>query len=211
MWQLGGRGQDRLFSECRCLTSLQVVSLADYDRVAEVTKAGAKKSPSPGYPLVCVTPCDPRFPQFSVTEQRCAEAGINQSAIQFSWEVATPTDGSGARSPFETITDNTPFTSVNHKVCGSWVWLRGRLLSFRSHFGRDTAEGRAVPPGARFAARVAPELPVPGPALSCPTHRVTLSLRGFFPGAPTHAVPAILQHPGVFLGCAHSCMSLKHF
>ncbi|XP_064918597.1 extracellular matrix organizing protein FRAS1 isoform X3 [Columba livia] len=101
-----------------------VVSLADYDRVAEVTKAGAKKSPSPGYPLVCVTPCDPRFPQFSVTEQRCAEAGINQSAIQFSWEVATPTDGSGARSPFETITDNTPFTSVNHKVLDSIYFSR---------------------------------------------------------------------------------------
>lgn len=49
-------------------------------------------------------------------KDRCSEAGINQTSVQFSWEVAAPTDGNGARSPFETITDNTPFTSVNHKV-----------------------------------------------------------------------------------------------
>ncbi|GAB0189453.1 extracellular matrix organizing protein FRAS1 [Grus japonensis] len=96
-----------------------VVTLADYDRVEEVTKDGAKKSPSPGYPLVCVTPCDPHFPKYAVMQERCSEAGINQSSIRFSWEVATPTDGNGARSPFETITDNTPFTSVNHKVLDS--------------------------------------------------------------------------------------------
>ncbi|KAM6401739.1 extracellular matrix organizing protein FRAS1 isoform 2-T2 [Pluvialis apricaria] len=101
-----------------------VVTLADYDRVEEVTKAGAKKSPSPGYPLICVTPCDPHFPKYAVTKERCGEAGINQSSIQFSWEVATPTDGNGARSPFETITDNTPFTSVTHKVLDSIYFSR---------------------------------------------------------------------------------------
>ncbi|NXU54362.1 FRAS1 protein, partial [Turnix velox] len=101
-----------------------VVSLADYDRVEEVTKDGSKKSPSPGYPLVCVTPCDPHFPKYSVMKEHCREAGINQSSIQFSWEVATPTDGNGARSPFETITDNTPFTSVNHKVLDSIYFSR---------------------------------------------------------------------------------------
>ncbi|KAG3276368.1 Fraser extracellular matrix complex subunit 1 [Ictidomys tridecemlineatus] len=91
-----------------------VVTLADYDHVEEVTKEGVKKAPSPGYPLVCVTPCDPHFPRYAVMKERCSEAGINQTSVQFSWEVAAPTDGNGARSPFETITDNTPFTSVNH-------------------------------------------------------------------------------------------------
>lgn len=101
--------------------SLQVVTLSEYDHVEEEAKEGAKKSPSPGYPLVCVTPCDPHFPKYSVMKERCGDAGINQSSIQFSWEVATPTDGNGARSPFETITDNTPFTSVNHMVCAEAV------------------------------------------------------------------------------------------
>ncbi|RXM93157.1 Annexin A3 [Acipenser ruthenus] len=47
-------------------------------------------------------------------KERCDEAGINQSSIRFSWEVAAPTDINGARSPFETVTDNTPYTSINH-------------------------------------------------------------------------------------------------
>ncbi|XP_045713822.1 extracellular matrix organizing protein FRAS1 isoform X3 [Phyllostomus hastatus] len=101
-----------------------VVTLADYDHVEEVAKEGVKKSPSPGYPLVCVTPCDPHFPRYAVTRERCSEAGINQTSVQFSWEVAAPTDGNGARSPFETITDNTPFTSVNHMVLDSIYFSR---------------------------------------------------------------------------------------
>ncbi|XP_013916331.1 PREDICTED: extracellular matrix protein FRAS1-like [Thamnophis sirtalis] len=102
----------------------QVVTLSEYDHVEEETTTGAKKSPSPGYPLVCVTPCDSHFPKYSLMKERCGEAGINQSSIQFSWEVATPTDGNGARSPFETITDNTPFTSVNHMVLDSIYFSR---------------------------------------------------------------------------------------
>ncbi|MEQ2309931.1 Extracellular matrix protein fras1, partial [Ameca splendens] len=101
-----------------------VVSLADYDHVQEVTKEGSKKTPSPGYPLVCVTPCDPHYPKYSVMNEHCEEAGINQTQVHFSWEVATPTDSSGARSPFETVTDTTPYTSVNHRVLDSIYFSR---------------------------------------------------------------------------------------
>ncbi|XP_012660764.1 extracellular matrix protein FRAS1 [Otolemur garnettii] len=68
--------------------------------------------------------CDPHFPRYAVMRERCSEAGINQTSVQFSWEVAAPTDGNGARSPFETITDNTPFTSVNHMVLDSIYFSR---------------------------------------------------------------------------------------
>uniref|UniRef100_H3DH31 Fraser extracellular matrix complex subunit 1 n=1 Tax=Tetraodon nigroviridis TaxID=99883 RepID=H3DH31_TETNG len=101
-----------------------VVSLADYDHVQEVTKEGSKKLPSPGYPLVCVTPCDPHYPKYSVMKERCEEAGINQTQVHFSWEVAAPTDTNGARSPFETVTDTTPYTSVNHMVLDSIYFSR---------------------------------------------------------------------------------------
>ncbi|XP_035235651.1 extracellular matrix protein FRAS1 isoform X1 [Anguilla anguilla] len=101
-----------------------VVSLSDYDYVQEVSKEGSKKSPSPGYPLVCVTPCDPHYPKSSLMRERCEEAGINQTSVRFSWEVAAPTDTSGARSPFETVTDTTPYTSVNHMVLDSIYFSR---------------------------------------------------------------------------------------
>ncbi|XP_034152338.1 extracellular matrix protein FRAS1 isoform X3 [Esox lucius] len=101
-----------------------VVSLSDYDNVAEVSKEGSKKQPSPGYPLVCVTPCDPHYPKYSVMRELCEEAGINQSSVHFSWEVASPTDTHGARSPFETVTDTTPYTGVNHMVLDSIYFSR---------------------------------------------------------------------------------------
>ncbi|XP_041644401.1 extracellular matrix protein FRAS1 [Cheilinus undulatus] len=101
-----------------------VVSLADYDNVQEVTREGSKKAPPPGYPLVCVSPCDPHYPKFSVMKERCDEAGINQTQVHFSWEVAAPTDTNGARSPFETVTDTTPYTSVNHMVLDSIYFSR---------------------------------------------------------------------------------------
>ncbi|XP_023814674.1 extracellular matrix protein FRAS1 isoform X2 [Oryzias latipes] len=101
-----------------------VVSLADYDHVLEVTKEGSKRTPPPGYPLVCVTPCDSHHPKYSVMKELCEEAGINQTEVHFSWEVAAPTDTSGARSPFETVTDTTPYTSVNHKVLDSIYFSR---------------------------------------------------------------------------------------
>ncbi|XP_034027090.1 extracellular matrix protein FRAS1 [Thalassophryne amazonica] len=101
-----------------------VVSLSDYDHVQEVTKEGSKKSLSPGYPLVCVTPCNPHYPKYSVMKERCEEAGINRTQVHFSWEVAAPTDTSGARSPFETVTDTTPYTSVNHMVLDSIYFSR---------------------------------------------------------------------------------------
>ncbi|KAK2838085.1 hypothetical protein Q5P01_015297 [Channa striata] len=112
-----------------------VVSLADYDHVQEVIKEGSKKTPSPGYPLVCVTPCDPHYPKYPVMKEHCEEAGINQTQVHFSWEVAAPTDTSGARSPFETVTDTTPYTSVNHMV------LDGIYFSRRFHV-RCVAQAR---------------------------------------------------------------------
>uniref|UniRef100_S4RN57 Fraser extracellular matrix complex subunit 1 n=1 Tax=Petromyzon marinus TaxID=7757 RepID=S4RN57_PETMA len=121
-----------------------VVSLADYDSVEEVMKEGSKKDPSPGYPLVCVTPCDPHYPKYSLTRERCEEAGINQSALYFSWEVSSPTDANGARSPFETVTDHTPFTSVNHKVLESVYF--GRRFHVRCVAQARDRKGQAGTP-----------------------------------------------------------------
>ncbi|XP_070544831.1 extracellular matrix organizing protein FRAS1-like [Ptychodera flava] len=97
-----------------------VVSLMDYDDV----EAGCKEDPSPGYPLICVTPCDPHYPSYSMTGDLCEESGINASTIHYSWELAAPTDLDGSRPPFTTVNDNTLFTSVNHKVLDSIYFSR---------------------------------------------------------------------------------------
>uniref|UniRef100_A0A4W4DQF0 VWFC domain-containing protein n=1 Tax=Electrophorus electricus TaxID=8005 RepID=A0A4W4DQF0_ELEEL len=148
-----------------------VVSLSDYDHVQEVTKESSKKSPSPGYPLVCVTPCDPHYPKYSLMRERCEEAGINQTSIHFSWEVAAPTDASGARSPFETVTDNTPYTTVNHMVLDSIYFSR----RFHVRCGAQ-ARDRAGHPGTPLRSNIV-TIGTEGPI--CHTPVTTGTARGF--------------------------------
>ncbi|XP_033644314.1 extracellular matrix protein FRAS1-like [Asterias rubens] len=97
-----------------------VVSLMDYDDIAD----RLDRDPSPGYPLICVTPCDPHYPDYSMTREFCAESGINNSNIHYNWEVAMPTDAEGSRAPFERIVDFTPFTNPNEKVLDSLYFSR---------------------------------------------------------------------------------------
>ncbi|XP_071508475.1 extracellular matrix organizing protein FRAS1-like [Diadema antillarum] len=97
-----------------------VVSLMDYDNIATALDT----DPSPGYPLVCCTPCDPHFPEYSMTRSMCLDSGINISSIRYNWEVSTPLDNEGTRSPFERIVDSTPFTSSQHKVLDSIYFSR---------------------------------------------------------------------------------------
>ncbi|XP_077999737.1 extracellular matrix organizing protein FRAS1-like [Glandiceps talaboti] len=97
-----------------------VVSLMDYDDV----ESGCKEDPSPGYPLICVTPCDSHYPSYAMTGDLCREAGINSSTIMYNWEIAAPTDLDGSRPPFTTIVDNTLFTTTNHKVLDSIYFSR---------------------------------------------------------------------------------------
>ena len=63
---------------------LRKVSLLHYDDV----KAGLEVDPSPGYPIICVTPCDPKYPQYVDTQNLCEEAAINVSTIKYGWEVS---------------------------------------------------------------------------------------------------------------------------
>ena len=99
-----------------------VVSLLDYGDV----EAGMTHNPSPGYPIVCVSPCDTHYPTYSQTGPLCAESGINQTAMQYHWEVAMPRDGDGAQALFETVTDNTLFTQVNTHVLDS-IYFRSKF------------------------------------------------------------------------------------
>lgn len=92
-----------------------VVSLLQYDDAEQ----GTKVEPSPGYPLICISPCDVHYPTYTVTHTLCEESGINASAIVYQWEVAMPPDADGSRSPFVMVSDTTLFTSTTHMVLDS--------------------------------------------------------------------------------------------
>ncbi|XP_067131538.1 extracellular matrix organizing protein FRAS1-like isoform X3 [Centruroides vittatus] len=89
-----------------------LISLQHYDDI----EINMNKDSSPGYPLICVTPCDPHYPNYKTSHSLCKKSGINEADIYFSWEASIPTEVDGFHSRFETIRDSTPFTSVHHKI-----------------------------------------------------------------------------------------------
>lgn len=55
-----------------------VASLADYDRMAE-----AAESPRAGYPVVCVTACDPKNPLFEEVRALCEDERIDNDKTEY--------------------------------------------------------------------------------------------------------------------------------
>ena len=95
-------------------------SLLHYDNIDEHVDDPA----SPGYPLICVTPCDVRYPNSNATLAMCAEAGLNASSIHYSWEVAVPSEGDDVFTPFHSLTDDTIFASPHQKVLDSMFFAK---------------------------------------------------------------------------------------
>ena len=128
-----------------------VVSLLHLDQAAGQGARVKQEPPSPGYPLACLTPCDPRHPSYPTTRPLCVESDVNTASISYQWEVAmpprhshthtgmaareddgddknddSPTNRSRSRVKFVRVTDATLFTSVDDWVLDS--------IYFRPHF-----------------------------------------------------------------------------
>ncbi|XP_076467569.1 extracellular matrix protein 3-like [Babylonia areolata] len=84
-----------------------VLSLRDYDMGEE-----ADLNPVQGYPLVCVTPCNPKHPQFKDTDPLCQSQGINDTLTLFRWRVAAPTGQDGVTSDMRDVESATFFAST---------------------------------------------------------------------------------------------------
>ncbi|KAK7098028.1 hypothetical protein V1264_004919 [Littorina saxatilis] len=84
-----------------------VVSLRDYDRSED-----AEQNPVQGYPLVCITPCNPKHPQFQDTDALCKSQGINDTLTLFRWRVAAPTGRDGVTSDMRDVESATFFAST---------------------------------------------------------------------------------------------------
>ena len=56
----------------------KVISLADYDRMSE-----AAESPKAGYPVVCVTACDPKNPLFEEVRALCEDERIDNTMTEY--------------------------------------------------------------------------------------------------------------------------------
>ncbi|KAM4702076.1 FRAS1-related extracellular matrix protein 2 [Discoglossus pictus] len=86
----------------------QVVSLLIYDDTSR-----AKESPNPaaGYPVVCITACNPKYSDYDKTGSICASENINDTLTRYRWLVSAPTGLDGVASPMREVDFDTFFTS----------------------------------------------------------------------------------------------------
>ncbi|KAF5898203.1 FRAS1-related extracellular matrix protein 2-like, partial [Clarias magur] len=85
-----------------------VLSLLHYD---EVRRTKHHAHPPAGYPVVCVTACNPRHPEFEKTGSICASEHINDTLTHYRWLVSEPTGADGVTSPMREVDIDTFLTS----------------------------------------------------------------------------------------------------
>ncbi|XP_072547608.1 FRAS1-related extracellular matrix protein 2b [Salminus brasiliensis] len=84
-----------------------VISLLQYDD----TNSARHSQPAAGYPIVCVTACNPKYPDFDRTGSICAGEHINNTLTRYRWLVSAPTGPDGVTSPMREVDFDTFFTT----------------------------------------------------------------------------------------------------
>ncbi|XP_068134549.1 FRAS1-related extracellular matrix protein 3 [Hyperolius riggenbachi] len=87
----------------------QVVSLLLYD---DTSKSKENPQPMTGYPVVCVTACNPKYAEFEKTGSICSAENINDTLTQYRWLVSAPSGSDGVTSPMREVDSNTFFTDT---------------------------------------------------------------------------------------------------
>uniref|UniRef100_A0A8D0GCH3 FRAS1 related extracellular matrix 2 n=1 Tax=Sphenodon punctatus TaxID=8508 RepID=A0A8D0GCH3_SPHPU len=86
----------------------QVASLLMYD---DFSRAKEKVGPVAGYPVVCITACNPKYSDYDKTGSLCSTESINNTLTQYRWLVSAPAGPNGVTSPMREVDFDTFFTS----------------------------------------------------------------------------------------------------
>eukprot|EP00062_Callorhinchus_milii_P013911 gi/632962602/ref/XP_007897409.1/ PREDICTED: FRAS1-related extracellular matrix protein 3 [Callorhinchus milii] len=116
----------------------QVASLLLYDDTAKV-----KDSPHPptGYPVTCVTACNPKYSDFDKTGSICTAENINDTLSQYRWLVSAPSGLDGVTSPMREVDSNTFFSSTKTITLDSIYFQAGSRVQCAAR--AFTANGEA--------------------------------------------------------------------
>ncbi|XP_033743920.1 LOW QUALITY PROTEIN: extracellular matrix protein 3-like [Pecten maximus] len=116
-----------------------VVSLRDYD-----DPLGNSDDPVHGYPVICITPCNPKHPDFATTGTLCQSQEINDTLTKFNWRVAPPSGPDGVTKPLRQLETSTFFASTRGITLDSIYFNRGskvqclaRAVNFDGDPGRE--------------------------------------------------------------------------
>nr|XP_020040117.1 FRAS1-related extracellular matrix protein 2 [Castor canadensis] len=86
----------------------QIVSLLMYD---DTSKAKEHTGPVSGYPVICITACNPKYSDYDKTGSICASENINDTLTRYRWLISAPAGPDGVTSPMKEVDFDTFFTS----------------------------------------------------------------------------------------------------
>ncbi|XP_068600398.1 FRAS1-related extracellular matrix protein 2-like [Brachionichthys hirsutus] len=86
----------------------RVASLIHYDDVA---RAADNIHPPAGYPVICVTACNTKYPDYDKTGSICVSEHINNTMSRYRWLISAPASPNGVTSPMREVDFDTFFTS----------------------------------------------------------------------------------------------------
>ncbi|KAM7179831.1 FRAS1-related extracellular matrix protein 2 [Macrochelys suwanniensis] len=86
----------------------QVASLLIYDDTSTVKD---RTGPVAGYPVICITACNPKYTDYDKTGSICTSENINNTLTRYRWLVSAPTGPDGVTSPMREVDFDTFFTS----------------------------------------------------------------------------------------------------
>ncbi|KAL0994888.1 hypothetical protein UPYG_G00128800 [Umbra pygmaea] len=86
----------------------QVVSLLHYD---DVRKPAQNYHPPAGYPVVCITACNSKYPDYHKTGPICSSEHINHTLTHYRWLISAPTGLDGITTPMREVDFDTFFSS----------------------------------------------------------------------------------------------------
>ncbi|XP_006879676.1 PREDICTED: FRAS1-related extracellular matrix protein 2 [Elephantulus edwardii] len=86
----------------------QIVSLLLYD---DTSRSKDSAGPTSGYPVVCVSACNPKYSDYDKTSSICVSENINDTLTQYRWLTSAPTGPDGVTSPMREVDFDTFVTS----------------------------------------------------------------------------------------------------
>ncbi|XP_036913585.1 FRAS1-related extracellular matrix protein 2 isoform X2 [Sturnira hondurensis] len=117
----------------------RVVSLLTYD---DTSGAQDGAGPASGYPVVCVTACNPKYPDYDQTASICASEDINDTLTLYRWLASAPVGADGVASPLREVDFDTYFTSTKTITLDSIYFQPGsRLQCAARAVSADGSEG----------------------------------------------------------------------
>ncbi|XP_012499273.1 PREDICTED: FRAS1-related extracellular matrix protein 2 [Propithecus coquereli] len=83
----------------------------DYHPVSEASSAKESAGPMSGYPVICITACNPKYSDYDKTGSICASENINDTLTRYRWLISAPAGPDGVTSPMRELDFDTFFTS----------------------------------------------------------------------------------------------------